>query len=229
MPGFFSVKSAQTLTESSNYLIDWSRVGELLRQGTHRYSWHELIQRGVILVSIGAGGYAGYNYSNQSSSFMSGLYSMSGCFVGFVVSHLIVIAPLIYKRYQLSQECADKQKIILDSLQELKIHSPNQDINNSLIDLISAHIQTIMTMSFSTGSRANASLTWGRRRTMLTNLADKLKQDIADLANNSDANLEKEIKQFWSQNSNVLVDCLIKYTTKEKVNNDALIETPKFQ
>ncbi|STX52792.1 Uncharacterised protein [Legionella busanensis] len=227
MPGFFSAKAAQSLTEWSNFYIDWSRVGELLRQGTHRYTRQELIQRGIILISIGAGGYTGYNYNNQNSSLMSGLYSMSGCFVGFVVSHLVVIAPLIYKRYQLSQECADKQKIILDSLQELKSHSPNQEIANNLIGLIATHVQTIMTMNLSTESRANASLTWGRRRSLLTNLATKLNDDIDILNNNSD--FIEEMQQFWSKDTNALVEELKTYSLRENANIENFTATPTLR
>ncbi|WP_419419622.1 hypothetical protein ACNVED_14140 [Legionella sp. D16C41] len=225
MPGFFSTNAPQTLTQWSNYYIDWSRVGGLLRQGTHRYSWNELMQRGIILASIGAGGYAGYNAANQNSAFMSGLYSMAGCFTGFVVSHLVVTAPLIYKRYQLSQECMEAQKVILNALQDLKDYLPNNENINQLIPVISTHVDTIMNMNLSKGERANASLTWGRRRTLLTNLAEKLKQDIIEV-NNSNGDSLIDMKNFWSKDTALIAEDLKNYKPNQVDKNE--IETPKF-
>jgi uncharacterized protein YaaR (DUF327 family) len=226
MPGFFSAKAANTLTSWSNYYIDWSRVGELLKQGTHRYTVNELIQRGIILAGTGAGAYLGYTYTNQqNSNIMSGLYSMSGCFVGFVVSHLAVISPLIYKRYQTSQDCAKAQKEILNSLQDLKASSPNNETINHLIHIISTHVETIMTMNFSTEKRANASLTWGKRRTYLTHLEDKLQQDVAEL-NKGSIDLLDEIEQFWSQETSALIDNLKNYSPKkESTSDESFFET----
>ncbi|STX30114.1 Uncharacterised protein [Legionella beliardensis] len=199
MTGFFSSQVANTLSSWSNYYMDWSRVGELLREGTHRYSWHELIQRGTILASMGEGLYLGYNYSDSDSWLNRGLYSMSGCFVGFVVSHLVVIAPLIYKRYQLSQDCTEAQKMILNSLQDLRAYPNDSELIDSIIDLVTTQVKAIMEMNLSNEKHSNASLTWGKRRTLLTNLAAELKQDIHGLNTTNNPFFLDELEKRWSQ------------------------------
>lgn len=87
---------AKHLNRLSNYLIDWSRVGELLRSGRHRYSMTELIPRGFVATCIIM------PLIIQREISWSILFQM---FICFVVSHTIVIAHLIWKRYKTKSDC----------------------------------------------------------------------------------------------------------------------------
>lgn len=53
MFGFFS----KNLTEYSNHYLDWSRIGELVSSGVHRYSTNEMIARGKIIASTAISGF----------------------------------------------------------------------------------------------------------------------------------------------------------------------------
>jgi len=194
MPGFFSASLANSLTNKCYHYIDWSRVGSLLRS-SHRYSNRELLQRAVVITSIGAGGYVGRMLSEDDSIVKSTVGCMAGCFVGFVLSHLVVIAPLVYKRYQMQRECSMIESRILSQLvnfNQLNLSDCNENMINPVIDLIS-HIKN---HSCSNEHGSKASQTWGYRKRMLNCLSDTLDSQYKRIRNDYD---EQKLYLFWNQ------------------------------
>lgn len=53
------------MTEKSKHYLDWSRTGELLFSGNHRYSSEELLVRGFIVFPIAASAYLGATRNNE--------------------------------------------------------------------------------------------------------------------------------------------------------------------
>lgn len=196
MANFIFSTLANTLTKRSGYYIDWSRVGELLVSGKHRYSWQQLVPRGFILASMAAGAYSGYKYTTGNEQPLNtGLYSMAGCFVGFVISHAFVIAPLLYKRYQMSQQCMSSQQHIVALLKEIEELGPTY---HTLIEPISRLVNSTLTLSASNEKQANASQTWGKRRRLMESIAERLAFDVEQLREASKSqDVLTEIKAFW--------------------------------
>jgi len=208
MPGFFPSNTANTLTKLSDYYIDWSRVGELFASNKHRYTWDQLIQRGMILASSAYGAYAGYNRADNGFGLSSSLYSMAGCFIGFAVSHLLIIAPLIYKRHQMNQACMASQHEILASIQTLsKLDPGNREITNLIVNIINL-VDSTNNISLSDENHANASQTWGRRKNLMEKINCRLKSDLK-LACATDLNSHIDtLTAFWSQDTQVIYDKL---------------------
>lgn len=202
MPGFFSSTISNNLTRLSGHLIDWSRVGELIASGKHRYSTSEIIQRSAIGAATGLAGYVGYWLSEtEESGLTRGLYTMSGVFIGFVVSHALVIAPLVYKRYQIGQDCQHVKDTILQQLQGLKGEWPNDETITQLIITVSKAINIVMATNLADEQHARASQTLGRRRTLLTKISDKLTTDMARLKTTSNFNATVDkLHHEWQQN-----------------------------
>jgi hypothetical protein len=205
MAGFFNSSVANELTRLSGYLVDWSRVGELLAQGTHRYSQKELIQRGAIVAATGVGGIAGY-YAAQldEENHHRGLYSMAGCFIGFVVSHSIVIVPLIQKRWNMNKECQVLESNIFNLLSQLNDYTRDTaQEHQSLISNITGMVANINKFNLADDKHAKASQTLGARKRMLENVYAKLNEDINGLENSEKRNENLlEMHSFWSQNFN---------------------------
>ncbi len=200
MPGFFPSKTANTLTAQSQYYLDWSRVGGLIASGQHRYTWQQLAQRGLVVAAMAYGAYEGYHYAGEEESgFTSSLYSMAGCFVGFVVSHIAVIVPLIYKRHQMSQHCHAAEKTILSLLNELQEIGQNSEHISALTQQIALIVDATMSLNLSDDKQARASQTWGRRKALMDNIVEKLDNDIKryQQLHETDTQLIKNTA-FWS-------------------------------
>ncbi|WP_133128685.1 hypothetical protein [Legionella nagasakiensis] len=205
MPGFFSSETANALTARFHHLVDWSRVGELLASGRHRYTTRQLIERGVIIAAMGAGVCAGYNMADSGFGLGSTLYSMAGCFIGFVASHAVVILPLIHKRYQMSQACSAAQKRILSLLQEINHLDGDREKVSELVRTISRVVAETMTLNLSDEQHARASQTWGARRALMEKISDKLSVDFNLLRSTTDQDaLLDELNGFWSQEQSTL-------------------------
>ena|SRR3990167_7664761 len=198
MPGFFSSSLSNQLTSWSEHYIDWSRVGELLNSGHHHYSIKELAERGLIIASMGYGTYYGYHYSEDlDASFKPYLYSMAGCFIGFVISHTAVIAPLILKRTQMSAQCFELQTQMFHHLQSLKVI--DNDKINLLIEKISTLIASTITLNLSDDKHARASQTWGRRLSLMRHIAEKLKKDVETFSQSeSNDAILNQLMTYWS-------------------------------
>lgn len=170
MPGFFN---QQSLTERSLHLVDWSRVASLVRSGTHRYSVKELAVRGFVVGTMAAGTYLGYQKSDEQAGYgMKGFYSMSGCFVGFFLSHIVVVLPLLSKRLSMRKDCLEAKEKILVSISHL---TGNQE-EIELKEKIEGFVDHVMTLSLGNEKEAKASQTWGRRRRILSCLVDFLEE-----------------------------------------------------
>lgn len=132
------------LNRFSNYFLDWYRVGELARSN-HTYSINEILIRLLILAwTISPVVY------HQTLTFWIGCE----CVVIFSVVHLIVIFPLILKRYRIKQDC---DRIIND----LRTRCTCSHLKCKLCQDISR----IMSMDAD-----RASVTWGQRKRALLGL-----------------------------------------------------------
>ena len=168
MFSFFS-KNATNVT---NHYIDWSRIGNLLRSGNHRYSTEEILTRSAIVSFTAASAFLGHyfndsektNYSDKSAALVCGL-------VGFIVSHAFVIAPLIKKRCDISRQCGIIKNDITRKLSLTE--------NKPFASLIIAVIDRINTLSLGDEKQTRASETWGRRLSLLTQVQESfsLNQD----------------------------------------------------
>lgn len=142
------------LNKYTNHLIDWNRVGNLLFT-THRYTPQELLERGFIISSTAALGLLKWNQSSDGDA----LAFCYGATLGFLMSHMLVISPLIYKRLEAKRGCdilIDKINLILISRdEELRL-------------LVTLVVDGIMQQSHS----KSPSAVWGRRKRILATLCD---------------------------------------------------------
>lgn len=152
MFGFFN-----RLTYASNNYIDWSRIGELIKSGKHKYSNEEILTRSAIVATTALSGYLAM-YFNDKSYCSNVTMAIAGGTLGFIVSHSIVIVPLVYKRYKASQECNELAAQIKVQGSDFKSHTQ---------ETIQETIHSILNLSMATTERSNASMTWGHRKMLL--------------------------------------------------------------
>lgn len=136
------------LNSISNYLIDWARVGELLKSGKHKYTFYEIIPR-MIIGTCTCLPIAIYGISP---------YTILCSIVSFFISHLIIISPLIKKRYNMRKDCEELVNMIKNDWCECS-HE------NDLCDTC-GKINAIMTDN----NNFRSSTVWGSRRRKLNNL-----------------------------------------------------------
>lgn len=164
------------LTEYSNHYIDWSRVGELVGSGRHRYSRDELLVRAGIILSTVISGFLGVYFNDEENTHCSSLtMGIISSLAGFTISHAIVLYPLVSKRWAMSRECDD----LVDQVEE-KLNDDEYDENSK--NRVCAIISTIRQHSLSTDEHGNASLTWGWRKRLLNNLLEYITQNGSDAA-----------------------------------------------
>lgn len=163
MLGFFSKK----LTEYSNHYLDWSRVGELIHSGVHRYSTDEIKARAKIIAATAISGFLGAYFNDSEKTHCSDLSAvLVAGILGFTLSHYFALKPLIAKRRKMSQEC---DLLIRDILQSTK-----DSASKILLETVVDHI---MKLSLSDDKHGRASQTWGKRLQLLTKLKLKLTED----------------------------------------------------
>lgn len=166
---------AQPMTEWSGHFLDWSRTGELLLSATHRYSFSELAARGFIVATIATSMYVGATKNDPEQTNVSSFtMSVIAGLAGFVSSHVIVILPLVYKRYCMSRECSE----LIKEINQLLVDKGSDYADDCLAD-VNQLLSYISTLSLSNEQHANASMTWGRRRTLLALVVEKLQQDVS--------------------------------------------------
>ncbi|MDR3477273.1 MAG: hypothetical protein P4M14_04505 [Gammaproteobacteria bacterium] len=188
MFGFFSKK----MTEHSHHYLDWSRVGELLRVGNHRYSQDEIIMRGGIIACTALSAFlAGYFNNPEKTNCSTSTLSIIGGVFGFTLSHAIVIYPLIKKRREMSTDCHNTVNAIH------KMDMPHQE-------KIQAVITHILNLSLSNDKHSNASQTWGRRKYLLNKLHEQLKDQQTPLDFNYDSIEEIVAKLNADRNTQAL-------------------------
>jgi hypothetical protein len=141
------------LTNKSNYLVNWHRVGNLLFTN-HRYSPRELLERSFVIASTAAGGFLAWNKSEEGGATPFAL----GASLAFVLSHTLVISPLIYKRLHAMWNC----DTILKSIGEQLAHEQDK----GLVHLIQGALKQVMTHV----AEKSPSAVWGKRLRLLTNL-----------------------------------------------------------
>lgn len=142
------------LNKYTNHLVDWNRVGNLLFT-THRYTPQELLERGFIISSTAALGLLKWNQSSDVGAFAF----CYGATLGFLISHLVVISPLIYKRLEAKRGC----DILIDRINLILISK-----DEALRLLVTGVVDDIMQQSHS----KSPSAVWGRRKRILATLFD---------------------------------------------------------
>lgn len=190
---------SNTLTKMTNHYIDWSRVGNLVRSGTHRYSTQELVTRGSILAATAVSAFLGAYYNDEETTNRSdGMAALAAGLAGFVLSHTLVIASLIKKRCDASAEC-NKQIREINVILE-RINTPNV---SAAVKAVIDHIQT---MSLSNNNHSNASATWGRRLALLTRVKELLLSP------------EGSKEEYWNGGLMTIMNKITEYTPTHRLN-----------
>lgn len=143
------------LNRYTGYLVDWNRVGELLRSGSHNYSWSEIMVRCSIVIGTLIGTNLGVRLSGSNSI---GSYLIFFC-SSATISHSVAIYYLIMKRWKLKQEI---QCIINQIRENIKENTQNGIDIESQIDKI---------MKLEAKNNASSS-TLGLRKRMLLELLE---------------------------------------------------------
>lgn len=156
---------ARDMTEASKHYLDWSRTGELLLSASHHYSRDEILTRGFIVASIAVCAYFGATQNNEEKTHCSSLtMSIIAALFGFVVSHAIVLIPLVKKRLEMERECQQ----LVDEIKQVSFNKP-------FAGKVSALAEHILKLSLSTEQHGNASLTWGTRKRLLACVNHRLR------------------------------------------------------
>ncbi len=140
------------LNEKTDYLINWNRVGNLFFSN-HRYSSQELMERGFVVTCTAAGGFLAWNKSEEGGVTPFAL----GASLAFLLSHTVIISPLIYKRLKAKWSCDEHIKTINSKLSE-------EDKDFTL--LVKQVIDKVMTHA----AEKSPSAIWGKRERLLKNL-----------------------------------------------------------
>ncbi len=171
------------LTQASDYLVDFTRIAERIGSSKNwipHYSQQEILDRLFILMSTVAAGCIGNRLSNpDSQSFFANRYvsTIAAGFAGFFISHLLVIIPLIKKRFEMKQACMELVEPMRTKFKD----------NQELAGLLGLTIEKILALSFVENGRAQATLTWGRRERLLKVLYSKLHSVDLNKASDVDA------------------------------------------
>ena len=143
------------MNKTFNYFIDFTRIGELVRSGRHRYSLKEIIVR-FIIVTATLSTFAYQRCINPIVIMQSIL-----C---FSISHGIIILPLIMKRYHTYLFCTNTIKELKRT--QCKCHELPKESEVQLCEICSK-INTIMDAA---ATNDKASSTWGMRKRLLVEL-----------------------------------------------------------
>lgn len=141
-----------SLNKLSFHLIDWTRVGELIRSRTHKYSCSEILSR--ICIAMATTSPLLLDRTNS--------YQIVGmeCLVMFVIFHGLIISPLIWKRYQMKKKCENQIILLKGSRCEcIPHHTPC---------VVCDKIDEIMASS---AKNEKSSATWGLRYRLLQDLS----------------------------------------------------------
>ena len=188
-------------SRQSGYIIDFSRVGELLVSGTHRYSCKEIIQRGFIFGSTALSAYLGssaYCTTFLDVSSISGATILGG--MGFFLSHTLVIYPLIAKRLKMQQECQEHQRYILNDLRIFFERHPlfTSKRQKELTSQVQSFIEEVMKSECASSTKARSSQTWGIRKRLLRSIRESIdamrRQSESE---NALLPLEKALSEGW--------------------------------
>ncbi|ARM33846.2 hypothetical protein [Legionella longbeachae] len=140
------------LNQKTDYLINWNRVGNLFFSN-HRYSTRELVERGFVITCTAAGGFLTWNKSEEGGVTPFAL----GASLAFLLSHSVIISPLIYKRLKAKWSCDEHIRTI-----NSKLNDEDKDfaqLVKQVIDKITTH-----------AAEKSPSAIWGKRDRLMKNL-----------------------------------------------------------
>lgn len=164
----------KVLTEASNHYIDWSRTGELVTSETHHYNQRELLIRGAMAAFVTASVVLSAYLNNPEKTGCGDLtVALVSGVLGLAIAHIPIVYPLFKKRQNISMDC---EEIIARINETLATHPISQQKRDDIAD----DIQAIMSLSLSNDEHANASLTWGTRKSMLMQLEKQIDEHEYD-------------------------------------------------
>ena len=162
-----NVAISVSLSRYVNYYLDFSRVASLI--GTnHRYSNSELCARAFILLGIVTPMTLAYQSPEDHSKSFRTLNVLLHGTVGFILTHTIVILPLIMKRVKMSSEIQH-----LNNELSYFFNSRISDLNEKRF--FTEHMDILKKWDASTKKSANSSMTLGRRLRLLKTYAELIK------------------------------------------------------
>lgn len=222
---FYSI--TKKLAKIFNNFIDFTRIGSLFTTG-HRYSKKELLDRAVIIGGTAATTYMGSRTEVSEQLGMSNIMgAAAGAVTGFVLTHTVVITPLIMKRIEFSKQCEQTKARITKLLVRLDFEKDSfknevetLDFSKQVLRLkrnITSFIQEIYQHDYSTTTRANSSQTWGMRLNKLKKLEIDLSEDIEAILNNPVKILE--INQRYEIDLNIVQQVRLATTHQPSLDN----------
>ena len=132
------------LTKQTGNRVDFTRIATFVTTKNYTYSWSQLLIRASIIASTGVSAWAGYKTDDTDSKLLTATwYGLAG----FIVSHTIVILPIITERHQLKARINQLVSEIKTNINTL--NEPHY--NNRLTD--------ILDIDKKTSKRAHATLT----------------------------------------------------------------------
>lgn len=144
------------LTQTSDYLVDWSMPLDQLLNPNFHYSKQSLIRHGKVLAYITTAGFLAAWANNPEKthcpSIIIGLVSALGA---LPLTHIDIIYPMYQKRVKIKDDCDNIKKQILSNIDPQKTDHYNELIS----DIYSLTVE-------------RATATWLLRRKKLTDLLD---------------------------------------------------------
>lgn len=186
MPGFFSTNLTNQLT------VQLSQLGSSILLQAKSYTWEDIANRVVKGSCIGLDGKIGNHYSEGTFGLGTCIYSMAGCFVGYVVSHYLIFGAINVRKDLNNSET--RIFSILDSMKNIKASS---EPTAKLLKAITHHIEAILTHDLSYQNSSEISQL-SQKNTLLQLLGKKLDMDMKCLPLDRNAYIE-DILSFWSQ------------------------------
>ena len=132
------------LTKQTGNRVDFTRIATFIKTKNYRYTWTQLLTRASIIASTGVSAWAGYKTDDTDSKLITATwYGLAG----FILSHTIVILPIITERHQL--------KTTINRL----VSEIEKNINTLNAPLYNKRLNDILKIDKKTSNRAHATLT----------------------------------------------------------------------
>jgi len=160
---------ASTLNRYTGNILDWNRVGELLRSN-HVYNYEEIIIRLKIITGTCLGTYLlGTCLSRFTTSLSNNYLSYGlGFLVSFSITHGLAIEKLVSKRLEMKAEIELLKEKIISVLN----NSEDQRLSDSEKEDIRNQLETILV---SEAKNNASSATLGMRKRLLLDLLNRIR------------------------------------------------------
>jgi hypothetical protein len=152
------------LNRVTGNILDWNRVGELLKSGSHNYNFEEVYIRILIFISSLIGTYVlGTSIKYFFNDLKSEYVYVSAFLISASVCHGIAIEKLIMKRLAMKAEIEELKNKIIEMIPNIQSLQEQQDIQKRLSEILVLE------------AKNNASsATLGMRKRLLSELLDQI-------------------------------------------------------